>query len=258
MFVSSDQQCAGLPNSTDPASSAAVAAETAANTSLVDQVLAKANNQWLSLLSRSWQSYASFGPQIGIQLLNGQPSINAASQAKGIIVTGPGGSTPVNSNSTLSASPSASGGSAGGPGSEFGEDWGFGPVDSSPSGSQQRGSVTQPALTPDDIAFARYFGTTPRFQTYTGPLPPHGTARALTMGGQNRALPVGPGRYPAATPERRFGTAPQCMSVPASIASSIASGDGSMTMLGIIGLVALAGLGYVANKMEKKHGRGRF
>jgi len=235
MFVSADQECSGLPNSTDAGSSAAVAANSAAAISLYDQMFGRANTDWLSLLSRSWQSYASFGPQVGIQLLNGQPTINAESIATGVIVSDPSEGTQ--SGRTASGSPGSSG-----PGSGPG------------SGGSRAGS----GPTPDEMAFVRYFGAKPEFQTYTGPLPKAGSSMSLVMGGQNRALPVGPGRYAASTPDQRYGYSSRCVS-PAGVVTDSAALPGPAStaggILAVLGVLALAGLGYWADHESRKRGR---
>lgn len=223
MFVSADNECAGLPNSQDPASSAAVASSSASAQAYYDQMLQNANSDWLSLLSRSWQSYASLGPQVGIQLLNGQPKINAVSLATGVIISDPVGTTETG---TTGGNPATG-----------------------PNGG----------LTSDDIAFSKYFGNKPRFKTYTGKLPSPGSSMSLVMGGQNRNLPVGPGRYPASTPDQRFGYGQQCGASPTGVvtdaASSVSPVAGtSGVVLAVLGLLALAGLGYA---VEHKKARGR-
>jgi hypothetical protein len=228
-----------MPNSTDPASSAAVAATSAAGLALLDSVMSNANGEWLSLLSRSWQSYADFGPQVGIQLLNGQPTINAASLATGVIMSG---------------DPTASSSGVVGPGGSpvsGGSSSGSGPGGSAPGSGGTRGT----GLTPDDLSFSRYFGTNPEFKTYTGPLPKPGSSMSLIMGGQNRALPVGAGRYPAATPNQLYGN-PRC-ATPTGVATDAPTAGASVLassgwLLAVLGVLALAGL---AEHESKKRGR---
>lgn len=219
MFVSADEECSGMPNSQDPASSAAVAAAATAANAYYDQMFSSANADWLGLMSRSWKNYASFGPNVALQLLNGQPAINAASLATGVIMSDP--STDGSGSGT---------GTAGG------------------------GSTAAAAVTPDDIAFAKYFGSTPRFKTYTGLLPKVGSSMSLVMGGQNRALPVGGGRYPAATPLQAYGNPLSCASPTGVLAAGAASvlGGNSGVVFGVLGLLALAGLGYWAEHSKTK------
>lgn len=110
------------------------------------------------------------------------------------------------------------------------------------------------AAPPDDTAaIMQHFGNTPDFKTFTGKLPKQGSSMSLVMGGQNRALPVGPGTYPAATPDARFGS--MCGNDGSALASILGSGSGAGIGLTVLGLVALAGLAYWADSADRKRGR---
>lgn len=88
MFLSSDQQCSGMPNSTNSPCAADIARSNAQMTS-IDTAKVKANADWLNLLSRDWTSYADFGKYVASQALNSSPEINPASLATGIILSDP-------------------------------------------------------------------------------------------------------------------------------------------------------------------------
>ena len=280
MYLSSDFECAGMPNSGQLGDSSAIAANNTATNAAFDQMFERANGDWLGLLSRPWQSYAAFGPHIAFQLRNGQPIINQASLLSGTIVSEDSGAGPgTTAASSVLSSPAApavslvaaanpdgsnpaAGGSGGNPAAGGA---GLGPRSSGAVRGSGRGSR---GATSDDSQWVQTFGTNPdEYQGYNGPLPTPGSAMSLVMGGRNRPLLVGPGRYPAATPNPQFAYSTICNSsggvsmtpvgesANSTVTGTTAAGSSDGTILAVLGILALAGLGYWADHEGKRRGK---
>lgn len=232
MFLPSEQACGVVPNSTQPYTTAGIAADAAALAAM-NASLINANTNWLGLLSRNWRSFFAQGPYVAMQTLNGQPDIsNPASVASGIVYADPSipSSSPVGVNLVPSLTP--------------------GP--SNPTGSfPQSGKPAGRGVSNQDRAFVKAFNFQPFVKTYYGPLPEQGTPRSLTVGGANRALAVGSGRYPAGTPDSRAGYSCPPDASDFTLAGSGAAGTG-ITVLALLGLAAV---GFWADHQERKRGK---
>jgi hypothetical protein len=178
--------------------------------------VADANANWNGVISRIWQSFADLGPGVAFQLINQGPAL-----------TGNPASSSVPAVAVVAAgNPNGSNPAAGGSG------------------------------------FVNQFGQSP-IQTFTGPLPAPGSVMSLVYGGSSRSLPVGPGIYAAPTPNPMMGGPRSCASppgvnantygVPVAPASPLADGSGGV--LAVLGILALAGLGYWADRESRKRGR---
>ena len=271
MYLPSDQACNESPNSTTPESAADIAAD-AAFATYWDQTFMAANGTWLGLLSRPWQSLVGLGPVVAAQARNSQPDINAESLIMGTVVVAPSGDNPtvtpiqvtspsnpppagvnlVVQGNTTGANPAAGGG-----------------------GARRRGhppgkSPTAPALF-DSAEFINTFGVSPEpLKLFTGKLPPQGSVMSLVLGGANRPLAIGPGRYPAPAPMPQFDSSSLTCPNPAGVnmlpwgepdysGAAAAAAGGSASGLGVGGvlllLVGLAGLAYFSDDQDKKRGR---
>ena len=234
MYLPFDQAC-NEQNSETPVSAATIAASQAL-TAAADAALADANAAWASVISRNWQSFIDLGPQVAFQLRGPSAVDPSTISGSGVALVSAG-----NANGSNPAAGGAGGAS----------------VAAFPAGRGRRGRK-------DD--FLARFGDSP-WATYGGPLPVPGSVRSLLYGGQGRPIPVGPGVYAAGTPDPRFGqscdgfTAPVGVSMlPVGEPSTYAAGGGSANDaasgvgLGLLALVALAGLGYWATVKENKKG----
>src|SRR5271166_113861 len=275
MYLPSDQACNESPNSSTPESAADIAADAAFSAGW-DQTFMAANGTWLGLLSRPWQSLVDAGPVVAAQARNTQPDINPQSLIMGTVVVSPSGDnatvTPTQVIPPVSVSnPPPAGVNLVVQGNVTGANPAAGGGGARRRGRPAGKSPTAPELF-DQAAFVETFGVSPDpLKLYTGgALPPQGSVMSLVLGGSNRPLSVGPGRYPAPWPVPQFDssslTCPSPAGVnmlpwgePAYLSGSSGSGGGSASGLGVGGvlllLVGLAGLAYFSDDQDKKRGR---
>jgi len=271
MYLSSDEACSVTPNSQTPDSPADIAAAEAAST-VIDQTFIAANQTWLNLLTRNWQSFADLGPYVAYQARNAAPPLNAASLMTGVVLSDPSGGdgNPVSTPAVSVSSPPPAGVALVSQGNATG-------TNPAAGGSGRRkmykhtGKMKPAAQQNDDAAFVAAFGPSPdQISVFSGPLPTQGTVRSLTIGGANRPLAVGPGAYPAPMPDPRFGYSTTCpdptgvamlpWGEPLAWGSSGGSGTGggSAGTSGIgLALAAILGLAAVAYLSEHHETRKR-
>ena len=230
MFLPSVQACGGLPNSENPgvSSIAAAAALDAANMATAENA---ASSTWLGLLSRDWQSYAGFGPSVAYQLRNGQPSVNPASIATGVILQSSDSSGAADSGTSGDAAELAND-------PQFIATFGSRPsmqVYNGPRPAQ--GSVLSLVVggnnRPSLVGPGRYPAATPRMNAGRG-------------SGSSCSIPAGVSMTPAGESDTSGSAG---ISSPA---GSIIAGSGvGFTLAALLGL---AGLCYLADRHDKKKG----
>lgn len=253
MYLPSSRQC-DSPSGTTPVDPSEIAANQASLQARNDQISA-ASLEWQAVLRRDWRSFAGLGPNVAYQVLNapigtpvftgtipdgtGTPSLTAPPLVVGVpqVVTGP-----------AAASDTA-------------------------GGRIRHGRGGKSGLSRDQVDFYNAFGPGMlSYSTFTGPLPAQGSVMSLVYGGSpyNRSTVVGtnPPAMPSAQAGYYQGSA--ACSNPVGVVAlpwgepdySAANGGGSAagssglsSNLWLWGLLGLAGLAYVSDRSDKKHGR---
>lgn len=271
MYVVASDAC-NIQSGLTPLSPAAIARSEALEAAADASVIA-ANNNWNGLIARDWRSFAALGPNVAYQLRDASAGIGTGVLAANPDNSGsgtasvPAAAAPVGieivGNSDGSNLIAGGGGSAAGmSGNWHTPGWlprggGLGPAHPIRPHVGRRGLTnTTPVLGPDDAAFLAQFGRPP-FATYTGPRPDAGSVGSLIYGGQQVAIPVGAGVYPAPTPDPRLG---YCGGPGVAVDSSgnpIAAAGGSSGPGVWLALAALLGVAYFADRSDKRHGRTR-
>jgi hypothetical protein len=267
MYLPSATESCNSPTSQNPGSpfySAADLAEIAA----MNNAIAACDQGYYGVLNPSWQSFASLGPQVAYQVLNtpigGQTGVYAQS-------------APANDSSAQA--PASTSGSSGVQVSSPDNPLGANPGGGSPqpgvgSGKRRGWGVIQggkaAANGKDPVQFAATFpGQLAPVQTYTGPLPPQGTAQSLVYGASryNRTPQVGTSRpgMPQASAGYWQGSCPTPTPVQVSVSGepaynwSSAAGAGltspSGAGLAIAAILGLAAVAYLTEEHKRRKGR---